>query len=43
MLVPFSISIIFSILIDALNKNENNENNENIKNNKKINNFFLIR
>jgi len=41
MLVPFSISITFSSLIDALNKNENN--NKNINKINKINNFFLIR
>ena len=41
MLVPFSILIIFSSLIDILNKNENNnKNNEKME---KINNFFLIR
>ena len=43
MLVPFSISIIFSLLIDALNKNENKKNEKNKKNNKKMKNFFLIR
>jgi hypothetical protein len=40
MLAPFLISIIFSLLIDPLNKKINNKNN---KNTIKINNFFLIR
>ena len=43
MLAPFSISIIFSLLIDTLNKNKNEKNNKNNKKMKKINNFFLIR